>query len=145
MISAYESDRREPGIRTLSKLVAATGHQLVLTIVGNPGRALGLPETPLGRRLRRNRKKVLEAAARRGAHNVRVFGSVARGEDAEASDIDLLVDLDDGVGVVGLAGLARELTDLLDVHVDVVPVSALKRRFPSVSTSDEALAEALVL
>lgn len=139
VISAYESDRREPGIATLSKL-AATGHRLTLTVEALPDRRLGLPDTPLGRRLRRHRRAVVDLAERRGFRNVRVFGSVARGEDTERSDIDLLVDADPGVGVVALAGLARELTDLLGVTVDVVPAASLKR-----GVRAEALAEAVPL
>lgn len=53
----------------------------------------------------------MEIAARRGARNVRVFGRVARGEDTGSSDIDLLVDLDDCVGLVSLAGLRREMAE----------------------------------
>ena len=79
-------------------------------------------------------------AEERGARNVRVFGSVARGEDREGSDIDLLVDVDDGVGLVAIAGLARELTDLLGVAVDVVPADSLKR-----GVRAEVLAEAVPL
>ncbi len=82
----------------------------------------------------------MEIAARRGAHNVRVFGSVARGEDTDTSDIDLLVDLDDGVGVVSLAGLNRELAELLSVDVDVVPAAALKS-----AIRDEVLSAAIAL
>ena len=83
---------------------------------------------------------MIELAARRGARNARVFGSVARGEDNEASDVDLLVDLDEGVGVVSLAGLRRELAELLGVEVDVVPTATLK---PGVR--DDVLAEAIAL
>ncbi|GAA5152440.1 nucleotidyltransferase [Pseudonocardia eucalypti] len=79
-------------------------------------------------------------AERRGARNVRVFGSVARAEDGQESDIDLLVDLDDGVGLISLAGLRRELTELLKVSVDVVPAAMLK---PGVRV--EVLAEAVPL
>lgn len=71
---------------------------------------------------------------------MRVFGSVARGQDNTASDIDLLVDLDDGVGLVSLAGLQRELAELLGVDVDVVPASSLK---PAIR--DEVMAEAIEL
>lgn len=140
VISAYESGRREPGVHTLARLVAATGHELVLDLTPVLDRHLGLPDTHLGRRLRRRRKAIIETAARRGARNVRVFGSVARGEDTADSDIDLLVDLDGGVGVVGLAGLKRELTALLGVSVDVVPADSLKRR-----VRDEVFAEAIAL
>ena len=60
-----------------------------------------------------------------GPTTFRVFGSVARGEDTEASDVDLLVDLDQGVGLLDLIGLARELGELLGVDVDVVPADML--------------------
>lgn len=140
VISAYESDRREPGMAMLSKLIEATGHQLTFNVEPLPGRRLGLPDSPLGRRLRRHRRAVTELAGRRGLRNIRVFGSVARGEDREGSDIDLLVDVDDGVGLVAIAGLAREVTDLLGVAVDVVPADSLK---PAVR--DEVLAEAVPL
>ncbi len=54
------------------------------------------------------------------------FGSVARGDDSASSDVDLLVDIDEGVGLLDLIGLERELTELLGVDVDVVPADALK-------------------
>ncbi|MDQ4092553.1 MAG: nucleotidyltransferase domain-containing protein [Actinomycetota bacterium] len=69
---------------------------------------------------------------------MRVFGSVARGEETDNSDIDLLVDLDIGVGLVSLAGLHRELAGLLHVDVDVVPAATFK---PAVR--DEVLSEAI--
>ncbi len=140
VISAYEADKREPSLRTLTKLIEATGHQLSMHLTPPPTDQLGLPDTPLGRRLRRHRQVVLEVAARRGARNVRVFGSVARGEDNAESDIDLLVDLDDNVGLVGLAGMTRELSALLGVEVDVVPAATVKPRMRA-----EILAEAIAL
>jgi predicted nucleotidyltransferase/DNA-binding XRE family transcriptional regulator len=140
VISAYESDRREPGLRTLAKLIEATGHELALDLVPTPGRQLGLPDTRLGRLLRRHRRALVDVAARRGARNVRVFGSVARGEDTPLSDVDLLVDLDEDVGLVALSALERELSDLLGTHVDVVPADTLKR-----GVRDEVLAEAISL
>jgi predicted nucleotidyltransferase/DNA-binding XRE family transcriptional regulator len=140
VISAYESDRREPGLRTLTKLIEATGFRLAFELIPPQRNELGLPDTRLGRRLRRGRRAVIETAARRGASNVRVFGSVARGEDTGTSDIDLLVDLDDRVGLVSLAGLGRELAVLLGVKVEVVPAAALK---PTIR--DDVVSEAIVL
>lgn len=140
VISAYESDRREPALSTLAKLIEATGHELSVELLSAPANKLGLPDSRLGQRLRRHRRAVLEIAERRGAHNVRVFGSVARGEDGESSDIDLLVDLDEGVGLVTLAGLNRELAELLRVDVDVVPADTLK---PGIR--DDVMAEAITL
>lgn len=128
VISAYESGRREPSLPTLTRLIEATGHELAIDVVAFPEISLGLPDTPLGRRLRQRRKAIIRAAEGRRAHNVRVFGSVARGEDVESSDVDLLVDLDEGVGLLDLIGLERELAELLGVDVDVVPAQSLKPR-----------------
>jgi predicted nucleotidyltransferase/DNA-binding XRE family transcriptional regulator len=128
VISVYESGRREPSLPTLTRLIEATGHQLAIDVVAVPERALGLPDSPLARRLRQRRKAIIRAAEGRRAHNVRVFGSVARGEDVESSDVDLLVDLGEGVGLLDLIGLERELAELLGVDVDVVPADSLKAR-----------------
>ena len=136
----YESDRREPGLRTLTKLIEATGYKLSLKLIPPDQDRLGLPATSVGRRLRRHRRAVTENLSRAGAHNPRVFGSVARGEDTDKSDIDLLVDLDDNVGLVTLARLTRELTELLGVAVDIVPAATLK---PGVR--ERVLAEAIAL
>lgn len=65
------------------------------------------------------RDKILEVAARHGAHNVRVFGSVARGEADERSDLDLLVDLDQGRSLMDLGGLLIDLQETLGVRVDI--------------------------
>lgn len=140
VISAYESNRREPGLRTLTRLIEATGHRLNVDLAPAPRACLGLPDSRLGRRLRRHRQAVLELAEQRGAHNVRVFGSVARGDETHSSDIDLLVDLDDSVGLVALAGLRRQLSGLLKVEVDVVPAGTLK---PDLAQA--ILAEAITL
>lgn len=77
VISTYESDRREPGFRTLTKLIEATGHRLSLELLPPTQDALGLPDTRLGRRLRRHRRAVIDILSRAGAHNPRAFGSVA--------------------------------------------------------------------
>jgi predicted nucleotidyltransferase/DNA-binding XRE family transcriptional regulator len=128
VISAYESGRREPSLPTLTRLIEATGHTLAIDVAASPERALGLPDSPLARRLRQRRKAIIRAAEGRRAHNVRVFGSVARGEDDESSDVDLLVDLGEGVGLLDVIGLERELAELLGVKVDVVPADSLKAR-----------------
>lgn len=118
----------------LRRLVAATGHDLTLDLRKRPDARPGVPDSPLGRRLRRRRAAVLAVAARHGATNVRVFGSVARGEDREGSDIDLLVEVAPGTGLVALIGLERELGVLLGARVDVVPEDGLK---PSVRVTAE--------
>jgi hypothetical protein len=139
VVSAYENGRREPGLAMLSKLIEASGHAVSIHVVAGPVEVRGLPDTPIGRRLRRRRRAILDAARRRGATNVRVFGSVARGEDTASSDVDILVDLAHGVGVVGLVGLERELSEILNRPVDVVPAAGLK---PAVANhvANEAIA-----
>jgi predicted nucleotidyltransferase len=110
----------------LVKLVAATGHDLVVDLVASKSPQRGLPDTPMGRRLRRNRRKIIDAATRAGASHVRVFGSVARGDDNPESDVDLLVDLEPGVGLFGLGRLEAELTEILRRPVDLIPADSLK-------------------
>ena len=69
--------------------------------------------------LANRRNQVLSIAAARGAHAVRVFGSVVRGVDTEASDLDLLVDLPLGTSLVSIVGLQFEIEDALGVKVDL--------------------------
>jgi predicted nucleotidyltransferase len=127
VISAYERGRREPGLSTLVKLVNATGCDVSIEVKPTGTKAGVAPiESALRRRVRRRRKAIESAAARRGVRNVRLFGSVARGDDSDASDVDFLVDLDDGVSLVDLIGLERELTQLLGCEVDVVPARNVK-------------------
>ncbi len=78
--------------------------------------------------LRQKREEILCIAAKHGARNVRVFGSVARGEADEISDIDFLVDLEPGRSLLDLGGLQYELESLLGCRVDVVTERGLKAR-----------------
>jgi len=78
--------------------------------------------------LRAKREDVLRVAAKHGAHNVRVFGSVARGDAGLDSDIDLLVSLEPGRSLFDLGGLWYDLNELLDVSVDVVTESGIRQR-----------------
>jgi predicted nucleotidyltransferase len=65
------------------------------------------------------REEILRLAARRGAHNLRVFGSVARGEANESSDLDLLVAWEPGRSLLDHAGLVQDLQQLLGIKVHV--------------------------
>ena len=78
--------------------------------------------------LREKREDILRIASKRGASNVRVFGSVARGEADSKSDIDLLVDLEPGRSLFDLGGLLMDLQDLLGHKVDVVTERGLRER-----------------
>jgi predicted nucleotidyltransferase len=66
------------------------------------------------------REEILAVAARHGVRAVRVFGSVARGEETPASDLDLLVEFEPGRSLLDHIALAQDLKDLLDREVDVV-------------------------
>jgi len=76
--------------------------------------------------IRDRRDAILAVAARRGAHNVRVFGSVAADRADIDSDVDFLVDLEPGRSLFDLGGLMMDLQGLLGVEVDVVTVDGLR-------------------
>ena len=86
------------------------------------------------------REEILRIAAGRGAHNVRVFGSVARGEADDESDIDFLVEMEPGRSLLDMGGLLMDLRDLLGREVDVFTAGTLKPR-----VRDRALREAVDL
>lgn len=88
--------------------------------------------------LRRRRHEILAVCARHGASNVRLFGSVVRGEQGTESDLDLLVDMEPGRSLFDLGGLLVELEELLGCPVDVM-TDVRDRLRPRV------LAEAVVL
>lgn len=75
--------------------------------------------------LKKKREQILKIAAKYGAHNVRMFGSVARGEADDRSDIDLLVYLEPSRSLVDWLRLTDELESLLGRPVDVVEEDAL--------------------
>lgn len=73
-------------------------------------------------------KQIIEAIGKKyGASNIRIFGSVARGEDDENSDIDLLVDLAPGKTIFDLGGLLFELEQLLETKVDIITYDGLNQ------------------
>jgi len=76
--------------------------------------------------LRGKREEVLRIAARHGARKVRIFGSFARGEASERSDVDFLVVLDEDRSLMDHAALLVELLELLGRKVDVAPEACLR-------------------
>lgn len=136
VVSAYESGKRQPALPTLSRLIAATGHQMTINVERSDPGVRGLPDTPLGRRVRKHRQALLGAVAKAGGSNLRVFGSVARGEDGPDSDVDLLVDLPEGTGLFALQALEGELRRILNRDVDLAPTSSLKARVRAEAEAD---------
>jgi len=78
--------------------------------------------------IKEKRQEILALTAKHGAYNVRIFGSVARGEADEKSDVDILVELEPERSLFDLGGLLTDLEALLDCQVDVVTVRGLRKR-----------------
>ncbi len=74
------------------------------------------------------RETILQIARRHGTSNVRVFGSVSRGEATADSDVDFLVDLEQGRSLFDLGGLLMDLQEFLGCRVDVVTEKGLRPR-----------------
>ncbi len=125
VISAYESGHRQPSVPTLAALIEATGFELATALRRQP-RRLKMLSGPVGQRVRRRRHDLVAAAAAHGVSGLRVFGSVARGEDRPDSDVDLLAELPAGMSLFGLARLQAELEVIVGTRVDLVPAADLK-------------------
>ena len=78
--------------------------------------------------LQAKRESILQTASKYGAYNVRIFGSVARGEADSSSDVDFLVEMEPGRSLFDLGGLLMDLQELLDCNVDVVTEQGLRSR-----------------
>jgi len=83
---------------------------------------------PAGQRVAAHRGELREVLRRHGVTNPEIFGSAARGDDHEGSDVDILVDFPPGTSIIDIIGIQNELEDLLGVHVDLVPRNGLKER-----------------
>jgi predicted nucleotidyltransferase len=86
---------------------------------------------PLTELVQARREEILRTATLHGAYNVRIFGSVARKDADEQSDLDLLVDLEVGRSLFDLGGLLVDLEELLGYSVDVVTEKGLRDRIRS--------------
>src|SRR5262245_22867797 len=125
VISTYESGHRQPAIPALAALIDAAGYELVMGLRRQP-RRLGQMSGPVGRQVRRRRHDLVAAAAAHGVRNLRVFGSVARGEDRPDSDVDLLADLPPGLSLFKLGRVEADLEAILGSRVDLIPAADLK-------------------
>jgi predicted nucleotidyltransferase len=88
--------------------------------------------------LRDQGSQIAEVLARYGAANPRVFGSVARGDARDDSDVDLLVELlpSSGNELMRVAGISEELSILIGVRVDVVSTDLLRREVSATALAD---------
>jgi uncharacterized protein len=143
-LARYETGAALPTLPTLERLLAACGRRLEMqTSPAQPSASITSMRSQLGpqaNKLRRQRRRLLDAAEEHGVGRLRVFGSLARGEAKAASDVDLLVDLKPGRTLLNLAAFRREAAKILDLPVDVATADMLKERI-----RDEVLAEALPL
>jgi len=136
-VARYESGVSNPSTATLQRLTRAAGFEVRVQLV--PVKASNL-RSKRATKLRKQRGEINNLLFSVGASNPRIFGSVARGEDTESSDIDLLVDFDVAQGLLPIIELNSKLSKLLGERVEVSPIDVLK---PSVLES--ALSEAVPL
>ena len=73
------------------------------------------------------KQQLYQIAAKHGISKVYVFGSVARGESSDVSDVDFLIEMDDNVSAFGVGAFQYEAQQLLGINIDVIPTFALKR------------------
>ena len=90
--------------------------------------------------IRNRRDEIIAIAQRYGASDIRIFGSVARGDAREQSDLDLIVRFESGRSLLDHGGLVMDLRELLGRRVDVIDEEAMKPRF-----RDHVLKEAIPL
>ena len=124
-VDAYSE--RQPAGPSLTALVQAALRRFLAEPEGSSH------QRPVILRVLSNRAAIKDAAARHGASNVRLFGSVARGEALPGSDVDLLVTLEHGRTLFDIARLRVELEEMLYTPVDVVADSGLPEHDPIVT------------
>ena len=124
VISAYESSARQPSLPTLARLIRAAGVELELRLAEAP--VADTDAQSVRSRVHQLRRQIRAIARNYGITDVRLFGSVARGDSDSPGDIDLLVTMSPNVSLVDLARCERDLEKLLGHKVDLVPASDLK-------------------
>ena len=135
-LAAYESGAKSPSVRTLDRIIRATGATLDVTL-----RPLPPAQGRLLSDLRARAREIRAAARQRRIRNVRVFGSAARGEESARSDVDLLVDFDAArYGMLPLVGFGSDVRTIIGRDVDVTTVELLRDE-----VRQRALAEAVPL
>ncbi|MEJ5915655.1 XRE family transcriptional regulator [Pseudokineococcus sp. 1T1Z-3] len=135
-VSAYESGRVQPSLPVLRRLVEAAGLELEISLRQVTPPAGAVFTGPVGRRLQEHRDDVREALRQAGYARPEIFGSVARGEDGPDSDVDVLVDVPVGTGLVGLAGMTRAASGVVGAPVDLLPRGGLRPEVAATIASD---------
>lgn len=121
-LAAYESGAKSPSVRTLDRLIRATGATLDVRLRSAP-----TAQGELLAQLRHHAEQIRDAAYKRRIRNVRVFGSAARGDETAASDIDLLVDFNAARhGMLALVGFAHEVRSIIGREVDATTADLLR-------------------
>jgi uncharacterized protein len=120
-VARYERGTAAPALATLERLLDVCGHRLVVS--AEPLPRSNEPRTVA--EIRKHRRALIEIARRHGAHNLRLFGSVARGDDRPESDVDVLVDLEPGRTLLDLVALRREAGQIVGREVDVATAQTL--------------------
>lgn len=132
VLSANESGVSQ---REIAKTLGVTQSAVSQMIATSRTRAR-LARGPVGRKLTEHRAEVLRLARSQGASNVRVFGSISRGEDDEDSDADLLVSMPGKLSMFTIAGLGMDLEELIGYPVDIIPEQLVKHDvLPALSAS----------
>jgi predicted nucleotidyltransferase/DNA-binding XRE family transcriptional regulator len=119
VISAYEAGRREPSYAMLTRLVKSAGYTL------EPHLEPARQESALAM-VRAHADELHAALGALGAVDIRIFGSVARGDETESSDVDLLVNLEADAGLFALLRMQSAAEAILGRSVDITPSSGLK-------------------
>ncbi|MDE3113939.1 MAG: helix-turn-helix domain-containing protein [Chloroflexota bacterium] len=135
-IARYESGAALPSLATLERILRVCGASARIGSAARMDRSASRAGEKLTI-LKRSRRRILSIARHHGVRSVRVFGSVARGEDDPRSDIDLLVELDADRTLLDLIGFQQQTADILGL-----PVDASAPRFMKPKVRKRALAEA---
>ena len=143
-LARYETGASLPTLPTLERLLVACGRRLEIRTPRarhpSPVSSMRSQLGPEADKLRRQRRRLLDAAGKHGVSHLRAFGSLARGEATAESDVDLLVDLKPSRTLLDLAAFRREAAEILELPVDVATADMLKNHI-----RDEILSEALPL
>jgi predicted nucleotidyltransferase/DNA-binding XRE family transcriptional regulator len=129
-VTRIERGELNPTLAMLERLLEASGNDL--DVVVSPRR-----QRPTLARLRSHRRAITNAVRSFGGDNVRVFGSVARGESRIDSDVDLLIDVAPGTGLVTIERMTEAIEAVVPWHVDVLTSGAARGRMAHVV--DEAV------